>query len=85
MSQELEEGAELESIVGYVDGEGGQLVMSTTGQACNCERIVVSMQPGQMAMVPWARCEMLNNELRSGGVVMMNLAFAETVKLKGDE
>ena len=73
----LIEGQRLISVVGQMDMEGGCLHMTVGGESgAKCESIVVSMEQGQMACVPWARCEKYN-----GLVVMVNLATVESVVL----
>lgn len=66
---ELQEGAQLHEI-GFPNGE----VISD--QSAGVHRIIVSMQPGQMGLVPWARAE------TDTKTQLINLASVEYIVLQ---
>ena len=73
----LDEGQKLVEVMCRPDADGGALRMSVTGPfGVRCESIVVSMENGQMAAVPWALCKTCD-----GDVIMINLALAESVEI----
>lgn len=72
---ELTEGTELIEILGPQGPEGFTHIQA--GKK-GCTRIVVTMENGQMAQVPWARAEF------GDMVTLVNLALIETVTMKGD-
>ena len=73
----LDEGQKLVEVMCRPDADGGALRMSVTGPfGVRCESIVVSMENGQMAAVPWALCKIYDGE-----VIMINLALAESVEI----
>lgn len=77
MSHELKEGAQLKSVFGPAPME----IYCEIGHApIQAKEIVVSMQPGQMGMVPWAKATLNNGKVR-----LLNLALMEEVVPLEDE
>lgn len=77
MSHELNEGTKLKFVMGPMSQDGEQVNFSIGDKPYHCKEIVVSMQCGQMGMVPWAKAT-LNN----GDVLLANLAQMEMVELE---
>jgi hypothetical protein len=79
---ELNEGQKLLAVVGMTSPNGEVLVFTTHGLfGEKCESIAVSIQAGQMAMVPWALCK-----TTTGHTYLVNLALVESVEIDtGDE
>ena len=79
MSCELKEGVRLH-LVGLPETSDGQIGFWIADLSSNygvrCKSITVSMEVGQMAEVPWARCER-----EDGTVDLVNLAQVEIVTL----
>lgn len=76
---ELNEGTRLSMVVGSPDADGDCTVWVTETNnplQIKCSEITVTMENGQMAGVPWARCERAD-----GKVSMVNLALVEQVGL----
>lgn len=71
MSHELREGTQLRTIRWP---HGAEL---RTGTDSDCFRIVVSEQPGQMGMVPWAKAD-----YRDGTTMLWNLDQVSGVELE---
>lgn len=72
---DFKEGVRLKTVAAPADANGNYFHISSG--ISGCKQIVVSMQPGQMAMVPWARAEK-----DDGSVTMINLALMEIVVLE---
>ena len=81
---ELKEGTELETVVGSIPNEDGDVAVWTVNPAyptmMTCTRITVTEQSGHLAAVPWARCEH-----ESGEIELVNLATVESVTLVGGQ
>ena len=71
MSHELTEGTKLEFVA--VNGEAGDVYRADSDRIADIE---VSMEPGQMALVPWAKVTFTD-----GTVSLVNLALAQAVDL----
>lgn len=79
MSNVFKDGMDVICVSLPPDGDGNIVDYKTENffdTTVKCDRITISMENGQMARVPWAKCE-----VSAGGVTMINLAFAESVKL----
>jgi hypothetical protein len=81
MSHELKEGTKLRRVTGQPDPDEGTMFWVVNGEGpAGVKDITVTEQPGQMAMVPWARIE-----CHDGDVFLVNLANVEIVELAAQE
>ncbi len=72
----LEEGVQLERVISLPNGNEGCTIYKLGKHSFECTEIVVIMENGQMAGVPWAKCT-----TNTGEVKLINLANAEAVRL----